>query len=89
MAAETMEHIEDQLVRRLCERNGWEYGDNEDREIASRDVKWFLSQPEILIRDPDQRLPANPYGAARNQEVFHRAVSELKEENWVKALLKV
>lgn len=88
MAAETMEQVEDRLVRKLCSRNGWEYGDNEDYDNAVRDVKWFLSQPEILVKDPDQMLPPNPYGAARNQEIFHRATSEFVKENWVKVIPK-
>lgn len=41
-----IEEVEEQLVRRLCERNGWEYGSG-DCDLAVRDVKWFLSQPEI------------------------------------------
>ena len=36
--------IEDQLVKALCERNGWEYGDNEEYDIAVEDVKWFIKQ---------------------------------------------
>lgn len=88
MAIEAMEQVEDQLVRRLCERNGWEYSGNEDYDTAVKDVKWYLSQPEILIKDPNQMLPPNPYGATRNQEVFRRAISGFVKENWVKVVPK-
>jgi len=40
------EELENLLVERLCRRNGWEHP--EDCDNAVRDVKWFLSQPEIF-----------------------------------------
>ena len=41
-----MDKIEEVLTRRLCEKNGWEYG-SEDYDIAVTEIKWFMSQPEI------------------------------------------
>lgn len=33
--------IREQLIEALCERNGWEHG--EDRDTAIEEVDWFLS----------------------------------------------
>ncbi len=37
------EEFEDKLVRKLCQRNGWELG-NADYDLAVQDVKWFIQQ---------------------------------------------
>ena len=50
MEAKDIEELEDLLVIRLCQRNGWEYGGNEDYDTAVSEVKWFLSQPEISFK---------------------------------------
>jgi len=92
MSVEAMEQVEDQLVKELCKRNGWEYGSNEDYDNAVRDVKWFLSQPEILIKDPDQSLPPAMYEAMhpiyRSIADALTAIKVLRKENWVKVIPK-
>ena len=58
---------------------------------TSRDelIKGILAIPELLIKDLDQILPANPYGARTNQEVYQRAIEDFKKKgNWVKVLSK-
>lgn len=46
----TANQIEDALVVRLCERNGWEY-DGEDYTIALVDVRWFIENYTQLTKD--------------------------------------
>jgi len=48
---EEAKKLEDTLVERLCQRNGWEFG-SEDGELAVEQVKWFLSQPETCQPAP-------------------------------------
>ncbi len=47
----TEEQIEDKLVRALCERNGWDYGPNEEYDLAVVDVKWFISTYAQIIAE--------------------------------------
>ncbi len=55
--------IEDILVERLCQRNGWTHV--EDYDNARTDVKWFLSQPEIRLQDA---VPQG-YGVLTDEEM--------------------
>jgi len=40
---------EDELVKLYCSKNGWEYGDNEDYDIAVETVKWFLDNIRKMV----------------------------------------
>lgn len=48
------EELENTLVEALCKRNNWEVGDNEDYDIAVRDVKWFLSAAKPAIEKQER-----------------------------------
>ena len=82
---EVMEQVKKTIIQDV---QGYLVGKSEDfkKTLAEDIAKSILSIPEILIKDPDQSLPSNPYGARTNQEVYHRAISDFKKENWVKVL---
>ena len=52
------EAVENILVERYCQRNGWEYSSNEDYDNAVRDIKWFMEQSKQLgyKRVPELRM---------------------------------
>ncbi len=47
---------EDELVKLYCSNNGWEYGDNEDYDLAVETVKWFLAHLRAMAKGGRKKM---------------------------------